>query len=599
MVESIVLAALLVGAIVLFWTQKLPSDLTAVLLMLALIVPWPHGDGAWHGLLSYTDAFAGFGSSAVIMIASMFVLGGALVQTGAAESLGVTVFRAVAAREWSLQLAILGVTTACSMFVNDTTTVLVFMPVIMTICHERNLAPSRYLIFAAYGALLGGQWTLIGTRSNIVISDITRSVTGHGLGFFDFAPTAAGILGLGAIYLVTVGRRLLPRTRHLRPAAADGTDDRAYLTEVAVAPASDAVGKPVRDLEWSKRQNVAVVDILRGERRLPPSFPLAEGDILIVRGSPKVMQDLLKTSDFQLKGEVAIDPETLQSVDLVTVEAVLAPQSSYIGRTLDEVDFQTLYRFTIMGVARTGRELSQRPGSLRLRFGDYLLLLGNVADLPRLRRNRNLILLGERAIPALGRRKAVMAIALLLAVIGTSMAGLVPPPASIPVAAALAVILGCISPQRAYESIDWSTVITLGSMIAFGVAIEKTGTAASVARFLVESLAGSPPVVLMGALLIVALLLTQLIENVAVAIIMAPIALAVASQADADPRPFMVGLAVCISSAFCTPVAHESTILVVGPGGYRFSDYLRVGSFLVFLTWSITLLITPMVWPFK
>lgn len=600
MADHIALVLILAAAVVSFWTRRIPHDLTAVLVLIAIIVPWPHPQEGWRPILEPAEGFAGFGSSAVVMIVAMFVFGGALVRTGAAESFGMRLFRSVASSEWKFQAAILAATTGCSMFVNDTTVVLVFLPIIVTICRERDLPLSRYLIFAAYGSLLGGQWTLIGTRSNVLISEFTRAATGDGLGFFDFTPVAAVIFGLAAMYLIGPGRRLLPAVDAGDTATDDGPADehRAYLNEVEVTAESAFVGRTVAQLGWEDREDLDVVEVLRGDGRLPDWARLAAGDVMIVRARARALQDLLKTPDVQFKEELKIDRASLQSVNLVTVEALVAPLSSYRGRTFATVDLQDGYGFTTMGVARSGSSARRRPAELPLRFGDYLLLLGNIDDLPRLRANRDLILLGERPIPALGRRKAAITVGLLAAVIGVSISGLLGPPVAMTIAAALAILLGCISLRGAYESIDWSTIITLGGMLAYGIALERSGAAEAAARLLVAALAGASPIFLLGGLLLIAVLLTQLIENAAVAVVLAPVALEVAAATGADPRPFMVGLAVTVSSGFCTPVAHESTILVVGPGGYRFRHYLQLGSVVALATWVVATVLTPVIWPF-
>jgi len=595
MAEYLALGLIVTVAVVLFWTQKLPYELTAVLVLLALVFPWPHPDGRWVGILSYQEGFSGFGSAAVIMIAAMFVFGGALVQTGAAEWFGARLFRATARSEWLLQLTVLTTTTGFSMFVNDTTTVLVFMPLILGVCREHNLPPSRYLLFAAYGSLLGGQWTLIGTRSNILINDFHLQFTGTGLGFFDFTPAAIAIFLVSALYLVGFGRRLLPSNGADAVVREEG---RAYLAEVVITERSSALGKPVEELSWAKRRDMSLVDVLRGGRRIPRWFELQEGDLLIFEGPAPALQELLKSPGFRLKEELKLDPKTLQSINLVTVEALLAPNARYQGRTLEQVDFNRFYRFTVLGIARHGETLRSRLAETPLQYGDYLLLLGNVADVARLRNNRNLILLGEKSVPAIGRRKALVTLLLLAGIILTAMSGALPPPVSIPLAAVLAILCGCISPQDAYGSIDWPTIITLGGILPLGLAMEKTGAAADLARLLIDGFAGLPPQLLLGVVLLFAVVLTQLIENAAVAIILAPLAYQVAIGSGVDPKPFMVGLAVCVSAAFCSPIAHESTILVFGPGGYRFGDYLKLGSVLALITWLLGTLITPLVWPF-
>ncbi|MEZ4599073.1 MAG: SLC13 family permease [Syntrophotaleaceae bacterium] len=592
--EYLVLGAILTSALYLFWTQKLSYELIAALVLICLILPWPHPDGTWESVLTYQEAFSGFGSSAVIMIAAMFIFGGALVQTGAAEWAGVRLFRAASKREWMLQLTILTATTLCSMFVNDTTTVLVFMPLILTVCREKDLVPSRYLMFAAYGSLLGGQWTLIGTRSNILINDFYRQYTGEGLGFFDFTPMAAGIFLASAFYLIAFGRRFLPTWGKEERSE----ETREYLAEVLVMESSSSVGKIVEDLDWSKRSDLAIIDALRQGQRIPRWFRLEPGDVLIMKGPPHTIQELLKSTDFQLVGEVKMDQKTLRSVNLVTVEALLAPNSFYQGATFAQMDFSRFYRFTLIGISRNGETLLSRPTEIPLKYGDYLLLLGNVGDLPRLRSNPNLILLGEKSVPAIGRRKAVLTLSLLAGIIFTAVTGLFAPPVSIPLAALLAILLGCINLQDAYKNIDLPTIITLGGMIPLGLALEKTGAAAEIAHLLVSAFHHVSPFILLASILLLAVLLTQLIENAAVAIILAPLAYQVAAETSLNPKPFMVGLAICVSSAFCTPVAHESTILVLGPGRYRFHHYLQLGSILAVLTWLLGTLLTPLVWPF-
>jgi len=596
--DYVALGVILAVALFFFWTQKLRTDITALLVTLALILPWPRPDGHWRSILTYQEGFSGFGSVAVIMVTAMFVLGAAMVRTGAAEGLGAKLFRVCARSEALLQFAILGTSTLFSMFMNDTTVVLVFMPLIMAVCKERNLSPSRYLLCAAYGSLLGGQWTLVGTRSNIIISDFLLQRTGTGIGFFDFTPIAAIVFLGAATYFLLHGRRLLPKA-----APADAAGEilaREYLTEVLVTRQSATVGKALNQLTCWKRSDLTVIELIRGQERIPASewLKLQPGDVLILQGPVPTIGDLLKSPDFQLKEELKIDNQTLHSVDLVTVEALLPPNSDYIGTTLDQMDFSRDYGFTVMGISRHGKTIRERPMATPLEFGDSLLLLGHVSGVDRLGRNPNLILLGQTQFPALGRRKAAVTIALLVGVMVLAVTNLLNPAISIPLAAVLAILLGCIKIRDAYESVNWQAVVTVAAMIPFGVALEKTGAAADLAHATVTALQGFGPLVVMGALLVLAAVLTQFIENAAVAIILAPLAFQMAKDTGVDPKPFLVGLAICVSSAFCTPVAHESTILVMGPGRYQFKHYLQIGGMMALLTWVIATLVTPLVWPF-
>jgi di/tricarboxylate transporter len=597
-IEYVVLGVILCGALYLFWTQKQRTDVTALLVLLGLILPWPHPDRRWRGILTYQEGFSGFGSPAVVMVASMFVLGAAMVRTGAAERIGGRLFRACARNEALFQTSILIVSTLFSMFMNDTTVVLVFLPIILAICKERNLSPSRYLLCVAYGSLLGGQWTLVGTRSNIIISDYLLQRSGSGIGFFDFTPIAAVVFAGALGYFLLVGRRLLPH--HATADSAEASLAREYLTEVLVTPQSSTVGKSLDQLGWWKRSDLTVMELIRGSERIPASgwLKLQPGDVLIMQGPVPTIGDLLKSPDFQLKEELKMDNQTLRSVDLVTVEALLAPNSDYLGNTLEQMDFSHDYGFTVMGVSRHGKTIRDRPMATRLQFGDSLLLLGHVSGMERLDRNRNLLLVGHSHFPALGKSKAVITMLLMLGVVLSAVFGILTPAISIPLAAMLVLLLRYVKVKDAYAAVDWQAVVTVAGMIPFGLALEKTGAAADLAHATIGAFRGVGPMAVLGALLALAVVLTQLIENAAVAIILAPVAFRMATETGVDPKPFLIGLAICVSSAFCTPVAHESTILVMGPGRYEFKHYLQVGGVLALLTWLISSVLTPLVWPF-
>jgi di/tricarboxylate transporter len=602
--DYIALALILAAALYLFWQHKLRTDVTALLVTLALILPWPHPNGPWRSILTYQEGFSGFGSVAVVMVVSMFVFGGAIVRTGAAEFLGTRLFRLCARHELLLQAAVLAVTTAASMFVNDTTVVLIFMPLILGVCKEKNLSPSRYLLLAAYGSLLGGQWTLIGTRSNIVISDYfarQQHAAGQvvvGLGFFDFTRIAAVVFAACAASFFLYGRKLLPAASAGQAEAEELA--RKYLTEATVTPQSSIVGKTIGQLDWARRADLTVIEVIRGEDRMPASkwLKLQPADVLVMQGPVPVIGELLKSPDFQLKEELKIDVKMLRSMDLVTVEALLAPRSDYAGRSLEQVDFSRDYGFTVMGISRHGKTIHERPMCRRLGFGDSLLLLGYVAGVDRLARNPNLIIRGQRPFLPVGKTKALITIALLAGVIATAVSGLLSPAVSIPLVAMLVILFGCVKVEDAYKMVDWQAVVTVAGMIPFGVALEKTGAATGLAHWIVGTLAGISPTVVLGVILLLAVVLTQLIENAAVASILAPLAYQVAKETGADPKPFMVGLAICVSAAFCTPIAHESTILVMGPGRYEFKHYLQVGGVMAMLTWLVATIVTPWVWPF-
>jgi di/tricarboxylate transporter len=595
--EFIFLAILLLWALYLFWTQRLRTDITALLVMLSLAVPWPRAEGRWAAILSPQEAFSGFGSVAVVMVTAMFVFGAAMVRTGAAELIGGRLFRACAHDELLFQGAVLSVAAAFSMFINETTVVLVFMPVVLGVCKERNLSPSRYLLCAAYGAALGGEWTLIGTRSSIIVSDFLRQRTGQGIGFFDFTPIAATVFVGCATYFFLVGRRFLPK------AAVQSLEQelgKEYLTEVMVTPQSNTVGSTLDQLDWAKRQDITIVGVIREGERMPPNgwMKLHPGDALIMQGAVPTIASLLKSPDFQFMEEVKIGEKTLRSLDLITVEALLSPNSRYTGRTMQQTNFGRDYGFSVLGISRHGQTIQERPSTSRLEYGDSLLLLGHNSNLERLERNPNLIVLSRRSFPTSGKKQAILTMLLLGGIILTAITGVLTPALSIPLAAVAVLLLGCVKLTDTYQSVNWQAVATVGGMMSLGVALEKTGAAEALAHALVIHFQGAGANLILGVLLALTVALTQLIENAAVAIILAPIAYQIARQSHVDPKPFMVALAICISTSFCTPIAHETTMLVMGPGRYRFKHYLSIGSGMALIAWLLTTLVTPMIWKF-
>ncbi|HTD13712.1 MAG TPA: SLC13 family permease [Chthoniobacterales bacterium] len=595
--EFIALGLILAGALYLFWTQKLRTDITALLVMLCLAIPWPHQDGKWSGILTPQEAFAGFGSVAVIMVTAMFVFSAALVRTGAAEMIGGRLFRAASSNELLFQAAVFGLATACSMFVNETTIVLVFMPVVLGVCKERNLSPSRYLLCAAYGAALGGQWTLIGTRSNIIVSEFFRQRTGHPIGFFDFTPVAATVFVGCSIYFFLVARRFLPAPDVQSLEQELGKE---YLSEVMITPDSATIGLPLDSLEWAKRQDATIVGVIREGERMPPNgwMKLHAGDALIVQGAVPTIGSLLKSPDFSFVEEVKIGDKALRSLDLITVEALLSPNSRYTGRTMQETNFGRDYGFSVLGISRHGQTIQERPTASQLQYGDSLLLLGHNSNLERLERNPNLIVLSQRHFPNTRKTQAAITMLLLLGVILSAITGALSPALSIPIAAAAVLLFKCVKVTDTYKSVDWPAVATVGGMISFGFALEKTGAAAALAHAIVSNFQWAGPSLILGAMLLFTVTLTQIIENAAVAIILAPIAYQIAHESGTDPKPFMIGLAVCISTSFCTPVAHETTMLVMGPGRYRFKHYLTMGTGMAIVAWLIATYVTPLIWRF-
>ncbi len=598
--ETLFLAIVLGLALVSFYFQWLRTDVTALLVMLALLVPWRATTDGLRGVLTPTEAFHGFGSPALLMVAAMFVLSAAMVRTGAAQLLGSRILAAGAASELRFQLTVLLVITLFSAVINDTTTVLVWMPLVMAVCRERGYPPGRVLILLAYASLLGGQWTLIGTRSNVILSDYLRSRTGEELAFFSFTPVAAAVWLVCAAWFLLVGRHCLPKGR--QESSLEGRYEVAeFLTETMAAAGSALVGRTLAELDFAGHHDVTVLQVIRGKEFLPPSawLRIQADDVLVIQGRITSITDLLTRPGLKVREELKIDDKTLRSADLRMVEAILPPNSELERRSLRQLDFHHQYGVSPLAISRRGRSLRDRPLAEPLRAGDSLLLVGHEHEIQRLRSNPDLLLLESRQLPVVGRTRAFLVLGLMLAMVLCCATGLLPPAVAIPFAAMAAILTGCVGIRAAYETIDLQALVIVGAMIPFGEALQKTGSAQLLAEHVASSVGTDSPWLLLLALLLLSVVMTQLIENAAVAVILSPIAYELAVSSGADPLPFLLGVAICVSTAFMTPMAHESTILVMGPGRYRFRDYLVMGTPYAVLTWLVTAVVVPLLYPLR
>lgn len=595
--ESIYLAVVLLAAMASFYLQRIRADVTALLVMLSLLVPWrPRADGL-EPILSPGQAFHGFGSPALIMVASMFVLSAAMVRTGAAGMLGGRLLSRSATSELRFQLTILVMITLFSAVINNTTTVLVWMPPVMAICRERGYSPSRVLMLLAFGSLLGGQWTLIGTRSNVILSDFLSERVGEGFGFFAFTPVAIVVFLACAAWFLLAGRRFLPRAGE-KASLESRYDVAEFLTETMAEAESDLVGKTLAELDLAGRE-VSLLQVIRDGEFLPPSpwLKVQPGDVLVIQGRITAITDVITRKGMKVREELKIDDKTLRSADLRMVEAILPPDSKLVQRSLRDLDFHHRYGVSPLAISRAGRSIKERPLHVTLRTGDSLLLVGHETELDRLRRNPDLMLLESRPLPNARPKSAIVLLAILALMVLTGAFGWLSPSVAIPAAAVAAVLVGCVGLRSAYEAIDLPTLVIVGAMIPFGEALQTTGTAEQFAGWLAALAGGDSPHLTLALLLLLALILTQIIENAAVAVLLAPLAYEMALASGADPRPFFIGIAVCISASFITPIAHESTLLVMGPGRYRFRDYVVLGFPFAVLTWIVATLAVPWFWP--
>jgi di/tricarboxylate transporter len=587
---ALVLAILLIG-LVLFATGWVRMDLVSLMILVSLAV---------SGLVPIEEAFSGFSNPAVITVVAMFVIGAGISNTGATARVGERLLRVAGAGEGRLAAGIMVISGVLSSFINNIGAVAVLLPVVMTLARKTRISPSKLLIPLAYGSLLGGMCTLIGTPPNILMNALLQQYAGERFRMFDFLPVGGLFLLLGVAYVGTVGHRLLPRRKAGN--LTEAYQVKRYVTEVEVLEGSPVAGSTISRSSLESDFGLKVQALVRGGRKYP--FPrrnrkIRVGDLLLVEGST---ESILKLR--QRKG-LAVVPERDNPVrpgvgdpELVVVEATLTPVSELAGKTLGEVRFADTYGLAALAIWRRGTPLVKRVDQVELAFGDVLLLQGPEASVVRLGRERGVLLLGDIPAVTYQPRKAPYALAVLAAVVTLAATGVLPIVLSATLGALFMVLGRCLTPMEAYESVDWSIVILIAGTLPLGLAMEKSGAAHLLAEFLIGGLGPLGPWAVLAGVYLLTLLLTEIMSHSAAAVLVAPIAFSVSQDMGVHPKAFFLAVAVAASSCFMTPIGHQSNALVMGPGGYRFLDYTRVGVPLDIIGWIVAVALIPLIFPF-
>ena len=586
----LVTLAVLLGAVALFVTEALRADLVALLALAVLLLT---------GVVSPAEGLSGFSNVATLTVAAVFVLSAGLYRTGAVALVARPLER-LGRRSVPLLTALLMLMVgAISAFVNNTAAVAVFLPVALGLANRARVSPSKLLMPLSFASMFGGVCTLIGTSTNILVSSIA---TQHGLapiGMFELAPLGLLTFAVGVVFMLAVGVRLIPDRR---PAGdlVDSFQVGDYVTEIVLLAASPSVGLTLAEAPLVREHDL---DVLAIQRNDDPAFVprgwtrLRAGDLLRVRCSLAELRAVEQRGDIELKpgskwrGE---DP----AAELILVDAVVAPGSRLVGKSLEDVGFRQLYDATVLAIRHRGHLLSSRLSETRLRAGDLLLLEVSRHRLPALRQSAEFVLVSETGVADYRRRKMLPALAVLTAVILTAALGWVPIVIGAVVGAVLMVLLGCLDLEEAYTAIQWRVVFLLAGILSVAVALEKTGGATLAAEAMVKVVGDLGPVAVLAAFYLLTSLLTEAMSNNATAALLAPVAIATAASLEVDPRPFLIAVTFAASSSFMTPVGYQTNTLIFGPGHYRFMDFVRVGAPLNLLFWLLATLLIPWFWPF-
>ena len=588
--EQVAVFSILIGIFVLFAWGRIRYDVVAFLgLILCVLI----------GLVPSQDAFSGFSHPATITVAVVLILSRGLANSGAVDLIVNHLMFTV--KRVSLQVAILsGISAVFSTVINNVGALALLMPVGMESSAKAKRSPAVILMPMSFASILGGLVTLIGTPPNIIIANFRTNVKGEPFAMFDFSPVGGVVAVAGVAFIALVGWRMIPKKRQTRATGDEliAIDD--YITEIVVPKNSELIGVPIRELDQrAEKLDVEIVGMIRGKRRILAALRHEEinsGDTLIVKAGPQELDKFVTDAKLEL-GVGSEKTSLLRSKDTTMMEAVVQSRSRMEGRTFTSLQLKKRYGIHLLGVSRQGTPIRKRLPHVRFRGGDVVLLQGDSESLAELVSSLGCLPLAKRRLNFGSGKKAGFAVMVFATAIIVAAMDLASLQIALSAAAIAMVIFEIVPVRDVYQEIDWPVVILLGAMIPVGGALESTGGT----QLIVESILGlgaslAPPLIL-AIVLVVTMTLSDVMNNAATAIVMAPVAVSIAGQLGVNADPFLMAVAVGASCAFLTPIGHQNNTLIMGPAGYQFSDYWRMGLPLEILIIVLSVPMILFVWP--
>ena len=594
--EILIVLSLIVLAFSLFVTEKFPLDVTALLILSILLI---------GQFLTIEEAISGFSNPAVITIGLLFILSYALQKTRILEYLIIRINKLVS-RSKNLGLGVYLLTIAiASALMNNTAIVAVFMPVTIRLAHQYKVSPSKLLIPLSYAAIMGGTLTLVGTSTNLLVNAIYVDNGGVSLGMFEFAQYGWIPLTIGLVYVIWIAPLILP-SRTITSSLTKSYHMAGYLTEMKISNDSPLIGKTCRDRNINQNYDVMVLDIQREGYLISTKVGekiIQAGDILFVKGSVESFLRMKEVEKISLLTDEKLTQKELEQEDNVLMECMLTDKSDIVGKTLMQSNFRKRFRTFILAIRRDGSIIRKKIAHVILHTYDTLLVYGGRKEINKLASRGDFILLGEVQADLIKSRFWWVSILAIITTIVLAAFGILPILKGAIISAVILLLLRIISPNEAYQSIHWQVIVLIAALIPLGIAIESTGTAAFIGQLISETVSDfSPnkqPYILLGLIYLITMILTEVSSNTATAIIMAPIVMAVTNQMGIDARPFIFAVCFAASASFVTPVGYQTNLMVYGPGGYKFSDFIKVGLPLSIIFWLLAILFIPIIWPFQ
>ncbi|PJK07021.1 SLC13 family permease [Lysobacteraceae bacterium NML71-0210] len=578
--------AVLAGAVYLFVTEKLPVDVVAMLVLVTVMV---------LGLVTPREALSGFSSEATITVAAMFVLSAGIQHSGILSRLSDLLSRIK--RLWLFTLVMMLLAAATSAFINNTAVVAVFLPLVMTAAAAVGQAPSKMLIPLSYAAQFGGVCTLVGTSTNLLVHSVAQQSGLPGFGLFEFTQLGIWFTLIGTAYMLLAGKFLLPA--HPAPNREEDEHQGRWLVDLYVNEKSPAVGKLGSTVIPVDITDAYLLEVYRNGNTLsrPRAAEIKAGDRLLVRGTWEQIEKVRKSLKLQFD-EVARDLVANPAAERVHAEVLVAPGSPLVNRTLTGLRFGHIHRVRVHGLQRPGHTLRQPLHKIPLNVGDTLLVDGTPESLETLRNTPGLILTRERVQPRVHRLRAMTSVGIMVAAVALSAFEIMPIVVSSLLGCVALVILRALTPERAYGGIDWRVIVLLAGVLPLGIALQNSGGAQWVANNTLALIASGNPLLTLAAIYLLTSVMTEMMSNNASAVLIAPIAIATAETLGLDPKPFLVAVAFAASTSFSTPVGYQTNTMVYTAGGYRFSDFLKVGIPLNILFFLAAIFLIPRYFPF-
>ena len=589
MYEQLLIGAILIGALILFVWDRWRYDIVG---MLALLV------AAALGLVPADEVFSGFGNAAVITVAAVLVISHAMWRSGVVDALASLMKRA-GDKPWVQMIALTSVTTFCSAFISNTGTMAIMIPVALQLSRSGIGHASQVLMPMAFGSLLGGTITMIGTPPNIIIADIRQDAIGESFGIFDFTPVGLSLAAIGLVFMWLTSKWLVPKTKS-RDGANSPYDMSSYMTELWVPETAGFVGQTLYELETKINENFAVVAIKQGKTvtTAPPRYyRIKAEDVLIVEADTETLQQIIDATGFELNADEELADRFLVSDEVQVVEGVVGPDSRLIGRSAADLRLRHRFGVNVLAVARQGQPVKPNLANIRFKPGDVLLLQGDAEILTDVFRRFGCFPLAQRSMRIGGEKKLFTPLAIFASAILASALGVLSVPVAFTAAAGAMVLANIIPLRELYENVDWPIVVLLGATIPLGGALERSGAAHTLAEWALLLSSDAPAAVALTILLVVTVSLSNIVNNAAAAVLMAPIALNMASALGVSPDGFLMAVAVGAALPFITPIGHQSNILVMGPGGYGFGDYWKLGLPLTLVLIAATVPLILWFWP--